>query len=251
MDRGGERMNRASRRPGLALLALTTVAACRTTPAADGAATRPTRAPTTTPAPVAAAATTPAPSPGAGRAAEADVRFMQRMIDHHAQALTMTALVATHSRRAELRALAERIDATQRDEMTLMRRWLASRGQAVPAADAHAGHAAGDHAAAGHAAMPGMLTPDELARLEQAAGPAFDRLFLEGMIRHHEGALTMVQEFFATPGAAQDAEIFRLASDVDADQRAEIRRMRALLAAPTATPMATPMPTPMPTAPVP
>jgi uncharacterized protein (DUF305 family) len=229
-------MNRATRPLGLALLALTTVAACRTTPAAHGADVRPTSAPPTTSTPVAASATTPAPSPGAGRVAEADVRFVQRMIGHHAQALTITALVSTRSRRTELRALAERIDATQREEMTLMRRWLAARGQAMPATDAHEGHAADDHAAAGHAAMPGMLTPDELTRLEQAAGPAFDRLFLEGMIRHHEGALTMVQELFATPGAAQDTEVFRLASDVDADQRAEIRRMRALLPTTTSTP---------------
>jgi uncharacterized protein (DUF305 family) len=97
----------------------------------------------------------------------------------------------------------------------------------------------GDHAATpttGAVDMPGMLTPRELAQLERATGPTFDRLFLEGMIRHHEGALTMVAEFFATPGAAQEPEIFRLASDVDADQRAEIRRMRALLAAATTTP---------------
>ena len=156
---------------------------------------------------------------------------MQRMIGHHAQALTMAALVPTHSQRGDLRTLAARIDATQRDELALMRRWLASRGQTVPAADAHAGHGAGDHAAmSGMPGMPGMLSPEQLARLERATGPAFDRLFLEGMIRHHEGALAMVQEFFATPGAAQDPESFRLASDVDADQRAEIRRMRELLA---------------------
>jgi uncharacterized protein (DUF305 family) len=163
---------------------------------------------------------------------------MQRMIGHHAQALTMAALVPTRSRRPELRTLAARIDATQREEMALMRRWLESRGQTVPATDAHAGHGTGDHAAmpgmSGMSAMPGMLSAEQLAQLERSAGPAFDRLFLEGMIRHHEGALTMVQEFFATPGAAQDPEIFRLASDVDADQRAEIRRMRELLTATTA-----------------
>ena len=77
--------------------------------------------------------------------------------------------------------------------------------------------------------MPGMLTAEELARLEQARGEEFDRLFLELMIRHHEGALVMVGELFAAPGAGQDPEVFRLAMDVDADQRAEIRRMQAML----------------------
>ena len=224
-DRRSARIDGATRRLGLTLLALTLLAACRTTHSAEAGDTSRASAPTSTP-----------PSSGAARVAEADVRFMQRMIGHHAQALTMAALVPTRSRRPELRTLAERIDASQREELTLMRRWLESRGQSVPAADAHAGHAGRAGRAGGdHAAMPGMLTPDELARLEQATGPAFDRLFLEGMIRHHEGALTMVQEFFATPGAAQDPEIFRLASDVDADQRAEIRRMRELL---TTTPAA-------------
>ena len=218
------------RRRMLALLLPVLAAACRTTHPATADDVRPTTAPTTA----------PAASSGAARTANADVRFMQRMLGHHAQALTMAALVPTHSRRAELRTLAARIDATQREEMTQMRRWLTSRGHAVPADDAHAGHAMGDHAATsttgGTAGMPGMLGPQELAQLGRSTGPTFDRLFLEGMIRHHEGALTMVAEFFATPGAAQEPEIFRLASDVDADQRAEIRRMRALLAAATTTP---------------
>jgi uncharacterized protein (DUF305 family) len=188
--------------------------------APDGAAA----APRTAPHPARAAADT-------ARAAAPDVRFVQHMIGHHAQALRMAALVPTHARRADLRALAERIDISQRDELALMRRWLQARGIAAPADDAHQGHAMPGHDAADMAAMPGMLTPDEMARLDRASGPEFDRLFLEGMIRHHEGALTMVAELLATPGAAQDPEIFRLASDVDADQRAEIRRMRALLAA--------------------
>jgi uncharacterized protein (DUF305 family) len=82
--------------------------------------------------------------------------------------------------------------------------------------------------------MPGMLTAAELARLAAATGAGFDRLFLEYMIRHHEGALAMVAELLATPGAGQEVEIFRLVSDVDADQRAEIRRMRAMQDAPPA-----------------
>jgi uncharacterized protein (DUF305 family) len=156
---------------------------------------------------------------------------MQRMIGHHAQALTMTALVPTRARREPIRLLAERIETSQRDEIGLMQRWLRDRGQTVPAANAeHAQHA--QHAAAtpgsGEGAMPGMLSDAELARLARASGAEFERLFLDFMIRHHEGALTMVREYFATPGAGQEPGAFRLASDVDADQRAEIRRMRTL-----------------------
>jgi uncharacterized protein (DUF305 family) len=77
--------------------------------------------------------------------------------------------------------------------------------------------------------MPGMLTPDEMQRLRAAEGTDFERLFLEGMIRHHEGALTMVRELFEVPGAGQEPELFAFASDVEADQAMEIRRMRALL----------------------
>jgi uncharacterized protein (DUF305 family) len=156
----------------------------------------------------------------------ADVRFMQGMIHHHAQALAMTSLVPTRTRRDDMRLLAERIDVSQRDEIRLMEQWLRSRHEEVPTLDAHHGH----HDAASHSAlMPGMLTEDELARLAQATGPEFDRLFLQDMIRHHEGALTMVSELFGSSGAAQESETYRFASDVDSDQRAEITRMRALL----------------------
>ena len=160
------------------------------------------------------------------RYAEADVRFMQRMIDHHAQALAMTALVPTRAATENVRVMAQRVDVSQRDEIARMRRWLAARGEHVPTSGGH------DHGAGGsHAPMPGMLSPDEMRRLAEAAGAAFDRLFLESMIRHHEGALVMVAELFATDGAGQELEIFRFASDVDADQRAEIRRMRLMLQA--------------------
>jgi len=152
----------------------------------------------------------------------ADVQFMQEMIGHHAQALTMSAFVPDRTERDALKLLAERITVTQRDEIARMERWLRTRGEEVPATDAHAHHA-------GHEAMPGMLTPEEMARLEQAKGAEFDRLFVEGMIKHHEGALVMVEELFASPGGGQEPELFIFANDVDADQRAEIRRMRALL----------------------
>ncbi|MDF1503946.1 DUF305 domain-containing protein [Roseisolibacter sp. H3M3-2] len=194
---------------------LLAAAACRASapaPAPPVAADRPWT-------PTGAATTTATAAQAAPTGAAADAAFMQSMIAHHAQALTMTALVPERAARAELRPLAERIAVTQRDEIALMRRWLERRG--APAATDHASHA-------GHA-MPGMLTDAELARLGAARGAAFDRLFLELMIRHHEGALAMVAEYFKTPGAGQEPEAFRLASDVDADQRAEIRRMRALL----------------------
>ena len=169
---------------------------------------------------------------GQARHTEADVRFMQRMIAHHAQALAMASLVRTRSSRQDMRLLARRIDVSQRDEIDAMRRWLGRRGQQVP--DTSKEH--DRHGAAGDILMPGMLTDDELAQLEKTTGAAFDRLFLQLMIRHHEGALTMVAELFATPGAGQEPELFGFASDVDSDQRAEIGRMRALLAAMPADP---------------
>ena len=77
--------------------------------------------------------------------------------------------------------------------------------------------------------MPGMLTQEEMNRLAGAKGVEFDRMFLEGMIKHHNGALIMVDQLFNTPGAAQQSEIFSFATDVEADQRAEIDRMTAML----------------------
>ena len=151
----------------------------------------------------------------------ADVRFMQGMIGHHAQAVEMVALVPSRSSRGDMRMLAMRIDVSQADEIKMMQGWLQLRGQALP--DPHAHHAAGA------TLMPGMLTAEEMGHLAEAKGVEFDRLFLEGIIKHHAGALTMVQELFSSPGAGQDSEIFAFASDVDADQRMEIDRMSALL----------------------
>lgn len=152
----------------------------------------------------------------------ADVRFMQQMILHHAQAVTLAALVPSRSTRADLHSLAVRIDVSQEDEMRYMTGWLRDRGEEVPD-PVHAQHD-------GHAGMPGMLSARELDQLRGLGGPAFDRLFLTFMVRHHEGALVMVESLFNTPGAGQEPEIFGFASDVDADQRAEIARMRALAA---------------------
>ena len=162
---------------------------------------------------------------GRRRHTDADAQFFRQMIGHHAQALEMTKLVPSRSSRDDLKLLSQRIDVSQQDEIALMRQWLQQRGEALPAPDAH------HHAAMGHGQlMPGMLTAAELERLAKATGTEFDRLFLEGMIRHHEGAITMVKSLFGTQGAAQETETYRFATDVEADQRAEIARMRALLA---------------------
>ncbi len=146
---------------------------------------------------------------------EADVAFMQGMIPHHAQALEMTALTAPRNAGEAVRRMALRMEISQKDEIALMERWLEARG------------ARGMEG--GHMLMPGMLTPEQMADLRAAEGDDFDRLFLEYMIQHHEGALAMVASLFATPGAAQESEVFQFANDVDVDQRMEIARMRALL----------------------
>jgi len=151
----------------------------------------------------------------------ADVTFMQGMIGHHAQAVEMVALMPTRNVSGDMRMMGQRIDASQTDEIKMMQRWLEVRGQRLP--DPHAMHMHGAML------MPGMLTEEEMARLAEAKGTEFDRLFLEGMIRHHAGALTMVKDLFDTPGAGQDSDIFAFASDVDADQRIEMNRMGFML----------------------
>ena len=183
------------------------------------------------------AATPPAePGPGGGEAAgvmvkapvnPADVRFMTDMIGHHAQALVMARWAPTHGASDAVKVLAERIIVGQNDEIHLMQRWLSERGQPVPSLDAPMDHAA--HGA-GHAAMmPGMLTPDQLAQLDQARGPVFDWMFLNYMIQHHRGAVTMVDALFGSQGAAQDEPVFKIASGVYADQTTEIERMQKML----------------------
>lgn len=170
---------------------------------------------------------------------EADVRFMQHMIVHHRQALVMSALVPGRTDREDIRQLARRIELSQDAEIAFMKRWLELRGEEAPEPAHLAGHGAGHGAghvagdAARHAEhdvilMAGMLTTEQLEALAGAGGPAFDRGFLELMILHHEGALEMVAELLASPGAARDSDIFSLASHVYADQRMEIGRMRAM-----------------------
>jgi CubicO group peptidase (beta-lactamase class C family) len=156
---------------------------------------------------------------GAARHTEADAGFMRRMIPHHAQALEMTALAASRAGGEPVRAMALRMQISQRDEIALIEQWLRGRGEELP--DAHAAHAM--------PLMPGMLTPAEMDGLRAASGADFDRLFLELMIGHHEGAITMVEELFGSSGAGQVSEIFQFASEVEADQRMEIDRMQMLL----------------------
>ena len=162
---------------------------------------------------------------------KADVRFMQGMISHHAQAIVMAAMAPTHGARADVRILAERIDVAQRDEIAFMQRWLRDRREAVP--DPAAKHDMGGQPMSDMdmpgMRMPGMLTPQQMAELSAARGAEFDRLFLTSMIQHHKGALTMVDELFASPGAGQDGAVFRFSSDVTADQTTEIDRMTSML----------------------
>ena len=146
---------------------------------------------------------------------------MQGMIDHHLQALEMTKLLPSRTARPDMELLAKRIEISQADEIDMMRGWLQSRG--APPPDPHAHHVPGAPL------MPGMLTTGEMQQLADAKGAEFDRLFLTLMIKHHEGALVMVEELFATPGAGQQSDTFAFASDVDTDQRMEIARMSAML----------------------
>ncbi|TRO97118.1 DUF305 domain-containing protein [Glycocaulis profundi] len=178
------------------------------------------------------------------RFTEGDVRFMQHMIVHHAQAVDMVDLMDGRGEDASVRRLGERISRSQAAEMDLMRAWLVQRGQAVEDEHLHHGHHGhgghGHHGHHGHgsshnadpgdvAVMPGMLTPNQMAALEAASGGEFDRLFLEGMIHHHEGALDMVEELLAEPDAAEDPILSDFLSSVVVDQTSEILRMQSLL----------------------
>jgi len=164
---------------------------------------------------------------------QADVEFMQGMIMHHAQAVEMTALIPSHTENKDVRSLGARISSSQSDEIKFMRRWLASRGEAtsmaMPGMSATADESGMDKAGEPMALMPGMLTPEQMEALRNAKGAEFDKIFLTGMIQHHNGALIMVKDLFDTAGAGQDAELFNFATDVDSGQRAEIRIMQSML----------------------
>jgi len=174
---------------------------------------------------------------------KADVEFMQGMIMHHSQAVEMTALIPSHTQNKELRSLGARISSSQSDEITFMQRWLAARGEPISMpmpemtgmpgmdkdSDKPAQTTSKTTATGPMTLMPGMLTPEQMDALRIAKGAEFDRLFLTGMIQHHNGALIMVKDLFDTPGAGQDADIFNFATDADNTQRAEIKIMRSML----------------------
>jgi uncharacterized protein (DUF305 family) len=156
----------------------------------------------------------------------ADVHFMAGMIGHHAQAIQMAKWAPMHGASPPVQRLCERIVVGQTDEIAMTQRWLREHGEYVPPADPRG------HIMPGMdqpMLMPGMLTPQQMAQLDSARGPEFDRLFLTFMIQHHQGAITMVQDLLAVPGAAQDGPVFRFANDVNVDQTTEINRMQLML----------------------
>jgi uncharacterized protein (DUF305 family) len=148
---------------------------------------------------------------------KADVEFMQGMIAHHAQAIEMSKMAVSHGARPQIVTFTLKIDLSQRAEIDLMQLWLRDRNQTVPDTNAHHHHT-----------MPGMLTAEQMKQLDAAKGPAFDKLFLELMILHHEGAIKMVDDLFAANGG-QEPEVYTLATDIKLDQTAEIEKMREML----------------------
>jgi uncharacterized protein (DUF305 family) len=168
--------------------------------------------------------------PGLGRLpySDADVDFMAGMIPHHAQAVIMAGWAPSHGARKDVAVLCERIVVGQRDEIALMQTWLRDRGQPVPDATSTR-HKMTMNGMEHEMLMPGMLTDEEMAELDRARGPEFDRLFLIGMIKHHQGAIGMVDVLFKAYGAAQDETVFKFANDVYADQSIEIDRMEKML----------------------
>src|SRR5438552_2615291 len=157
-----------------------------------------------------------------------DVEFMQGMIMHHAQAVEMTALIASHTENKDLRLLGARISHSQSEEIRFMKRWLEIRGEltSLPMPEMP-----GMDMSMQPMLMPGMLTRKQMDALRKAKGAEFDQLFLTGMIQHHNGALIMVKDLFDTAGSGQDAELFNFTTDVDSGQRAEIRIMQSMLEA--------------------
>ena len=168
--------------------------------------------------------------PGLGQYpySDADVEFMSGMIPHHAQAVIMGGWANTHGARQDVAILCERIVVGQTDEIAMMQQWLGDRGLPVPDAKSTR-HKMKMNGMEHEMLMPGMMTDEQMAALDKARGPEFDRLFLEGMIRHHQGDVDMVEELFKAYGAAQDEVIYKFASDVYADQSTEIARMHKML----------------------
>ncbi len=159
---------------------------------------------------------------------QADVDFMSGMIPHHAQAVIMAGWAKSHGARPDVLVLCERIVVGQGDEIVFMRNWLRDRGQPVPAAnDTH--HKMTMNGMEHDMLMPGMLNDEEMAALDKSRGAEFDRLFLIGMIKHHKGAINMVNDLFHAYGSLQDDDVYKFASDVYADQSTEVARMEKML----------------------
>ena len=156
---------------------------------------------------------------------KADVDFVSGMIGHHAQAVLMAGWAPSHGASPSVQALCERIVVAQRDEIRFMQRWLRDRNLPVPDGDTSHMMMAGMNMKL----MPGMLTPEQLTELDKARGADWDRLFLQDMIQHHNGAIEMVETLFSSQGAVQDEYIFKFASDVHVDQITEVNRMTKML----------------------
>ena len=202
-----------------------------------------------------AAAASPARAQNSGTAGKdytpADAKFMQMMIVHHAQAVVMSNWAASHGARADVAILCKRIALSQYDEIDLMQRWLLARHLSAPdpldmrhphkgpVTDSSPMHMPGMDMGNPPMMMSGMLTPEQMRALDAAHGTEFDRLYLTGMMMHHQGAVDMVASLFATPGGGQQSELFGFATDIDASQRVEINRMRAMLQSLPATPSPT------------
>lgn len=166
--------------------------------------------------------------PGRYPFTQADVEFITGMISHHAQAIVMAGWAPTHGAGRSVRILCERIINAQTDEIALMQAWLRDRSQPVPEAKPMPVKMMMD-GMEHEMMMPGMLTDEQMHRLEQANGGEFDRLFLTFMIQHHQGAITMVNQVLGSPGAAQDEAVYKFTSDIYADQSTEIERMQKML----------------------
>ena len=168
--------------------------------------------------------------PGLGRLpyTDADIDFMAGMIPHHAQAVVMAGWAPSHGARQDVAILCERIVVGQRDEVAMMQSWLRDRGETVPD-EASTRHHMKMNGIEHDMLMPGMLSDEDMTALDRARGPEFDKLFLTGMIKHHHGAIDMVDVLFKAYGAAQDETVFKFASDVYADQSIEIDRMQQML----------------------
>jgi uncharacterized protein (DUF305 family) len=173
-------------------------------------------------------------APGLQAPTAADVHYMTGMISHHAQAVVVARWAPSHGASPGVLGICDRIAVSQTDEIKYIQTWLADRHQAVPQPDPHGLTMAGmDHPML----MPGMLSPEQMSALDQARGIAFDRLFLQDMILHHQGAIAMTNELMNSYGSARDPMLFQFATDVNANQSAEIERMTRMLAAlPAATP---------------